>query len=167
MEGRFIFEQYRQGQCGSGRWGIYREMAHEMMRLASAITYRDDVLYKISEVFGLSGFFAIDSSTVSLELNKFPWSVPQQETGGIKLHTMFDLLRNVPQCFITGHEEKIRLVMRHYPVSAIRALFQGKIYFKAESSFTTSKSKGFFYPPKNVRYLNGRGQGGRRPSSNI
>ena len=35
--------------------GIYREMAHEMMRLASAITYRDDVLYKISEVFGLSG----------------------------------------------------------------------------------------------------------------
>lgn len=135
--------------------GIYREMAHEMMRLASAITYRDDVLYKISEVFGLSGFFAIDSSTVSLELNKFPWSVPQQETGGIKLHTMFDLLRNVPaMCLITGHEERDQTFMEFYPYQEGFVYILDRIYFKAKALYTISKSKAFFITriKKNVRY---------------
>lgn len=45
--------------------GIFRDLAQEMMGLASRMDRRDKILPLISEAFGLAGFFAIDSSTVS------------------------------------------------------------------------------------------------------
>lgn len=76
---------------------IYRDFAHVMMERAAHIGVRDELLPLIAHRFGLSGFFAIDSSTVSLDLRRFPWSVPQKDWGGIKLHTMYDLVRSVPR----------------------------------------------------------------------
>lgn len=96
---------------------IYREFAQEMMRRASKISIKDKSLKEIADVFGLNGFFAVDSSTVSLDLKKFKWSVPQEGYGGVKFHTMYDLLRNVPRmCLITGHEERDQTFMEDYPL---------------------------------------------------
>lgn len=44
------------------------EFAQEMMRRASKISIKDKSLKEIADVFGLNGFFAVDSSTVSLDL---------------------------------------------------------------------------------------------------
>ena len=77
---------------------VLRNNGTEMRHRASKITYREETLDLISQAFGLAGFFAIDSSTVSLDLRKFPWSVPQEGSGGIKLHTIYDLLADVRKC---------------------------------------------------------------------
>ena len=98
---------------------IYRELAQGMMLLACKINVKDELLQMISKQFQLNGFFAIDSTTVSLDLRKFTWSVPQEEWGGVKLHTMYDLLRMVPRmCLITGHEERDQTFMEDYPYEA-------------------------------------------------
>lgn len=94
---------------------IYRELAQRMMRKASGIGVKDGTLELIRHRFCLNGFFAIDSSTVTLDLNKFPWSSPQQDCGGVKFHTMFDILRGVPRsCIVTGHEERDQTFMEDY-----------------------------------------------------
>jgi hypothetical protein len=95
---------------------IYRELAQLMMERASHISIKDDLLQKIGETFHINGFFAIDSSTILLDLSKFSWSTPQVGYGGVKMHTMFDVLRNVPRlCLITGHEERDQTFMEDYP----------------------------------------------------
>lgn len=86
---------------------VFRELASKMMSRACHIAVKDDILTKIAGVFGTSVFFAVDSTTVSLGLDKYPWTVSQKGWGGIKLHTMYDLLREVPRmCLVTGHEER-------------------------------------------------------------
>lgn len=113
---------------------IFRELAQEMMRRASKTSIKDEILELIAQGFNLSGFFAIDSSTVSLELSKFSWSIPQKEWGGVKLHTMFDLLRQVPRlCLITGHEERDQTFMSEYPYEANCLYTFDKMYFKTRS----------------------------------
>lgn len=62
--------------------GIFRELAQEMMRRASTISIKDSVLRDIGDAFSVSGFFAIDSTTISLDLRRFSWSIPQEDCGG-------------------------------------------------------------------------------------
>lgn len=134
---------------------IYRELAQEMMRLVAKISYRDECLAEIAEVFKLSGFFAIDSSTISLMLNKFPWSVPQEGSGGVKLHTMFDLLRNVPVlCLIMGHEERDQTFMEDYPYKEGCFYILDRIYFKTIGLYAITKAKAYFVTriKKNICY---------------
>ena len=111
--------------------GIFRELAQEMMARTSRLSVKDPILSMIGEAFGISGFFAIDSTTVSLELKKFSWSVPQEDWGGVKVHTMYDLLRNVPRmCMITGHEERDQTFMEDYPYERGCFYMFDKMYFK-------------------------------------
>lgn len=134
---------------------IYREMAHEMMRRTYGLARKDKVLEEICESFGVSGLFAIDSSTVSLQLNQFPWSVPQQGVGGIKLHTMYDLLREVPaMCLITGHEERDQTFMEDYPYRNGSVYVFDRIYFKTTGLYQISSAKAYFITriKKNVCY---------------
>ncbi|MDE5987727.1 MAG: IS4 family transposase [Prevotella sp.] len=134
---------------------IYRELAEEMMRRASRISCRDRILYEISRAFGLAGFFAIDSSTVSLALHEFSWSVPQEDTGGIKIHTMYDLLRNVPaMCLVTGHEERDQTFMEDYPYREGCIYMLDRMYFKTAGLYEITSSGAFFITrmKKNVRY---------------
>lgn len=134
---------------------IYRDLAQEMIRRVSRITYRDEILEKISERFCLSGFFAIDSSTVSLGLNKYAWSIPQEGSGGIKLHTMYDLLRRVPaMCLITGHEERDQTFMEDYPYREGCMYVLDKMYFKTTGLYKIVASKAYFVTriKKNVCY---------------
>ncbi len=50
---------------------LYREFAQEMMRRGASLSMKDKTLQMIGNVFGINGFFAIDSSTVVLDLRKF------------------------------------------------------------------------------------------------
>ena len=87
---------------------MFRELAQKMMELASrAAGVKNGELGKLAGVLELAGVFAVDSSTVNLDLKRFGWSVPQEGMGGIKLHTMYDVMREVPAlCLVTGHEER-------------------------------------------------------------
>lgn len=134
---------------------IYRELAQEMMRLASNVHFRNGTLGLISQAFGISGFFAIDSSTVSLPLDKFSWCVPQEGVGGVKLHTMYDLLRNIPaMCLITGHEERDQTFMADYPYTKGCVYVLDRIYFKTQGLYTIASAGAYFITriKKNVCY---------------
>ncbi len=110
---------------------IFREIALEMMRRCAHSSIRNPVLAVIGSAFGIKGFFAIDSSTVSLNLDTFSWSVPQEGLGGIKLHTMFDLMREVPRtCLITGHEERDQTFMECYTYERGCFYVFDRLYFK-------------------------------------
>lgn len=135
---------------------IYRELAQRMMQKAACIRLRNPQLEELSGLFSISGFFAIDSSSVKFDLNKHPWSVSQQGVGGIKLHTMYDLLREVPRmCLITGHEERDQTFMEDYPYEKGCLYIIDKAYMKTRGLFTIEKAKAFFIVPikRNVKYL--------------
>ena len=124
---------------------IYRELAQGMMLLACKINVKDELLQMISKQFQLNGFFAIDSTTVSLDLRKFTWSVPQEEWGGVKLHTMYDLLRMVPRmCLITGHEERDQTFMEDYPYEANCFYMFDKMYLKTRGLNCVELANAYF-----------------------
>lgn len=124
---------------------IYRQMASVMMELASGTSAKDDTLRRMASTFKLSGFFAVDSSTVSLPLNGFPWSVPQKGWGGIKIHTMFDLLRNTPRmCVVTGHEERDQTFMEDYIYEPGCFYIFDKMYFKSSGFMAVHKAEAYF-----------------------
>ena len=124
---------------------IYRELAQRMMKDASEAAAGDGLLEMLGKRMSLNGFFAIDSSTVSLDLRRHPWSVPQKEWGGVKLHTMFDLLRSVPRmCLITGHEERDQTFMDDYPYEKGCFYIADKMYFKARGLNTIRLAGAYF-----------------------
>jgi hypothetical protein len=124
---------------------IFRELAQEMMQRASKIAVRDRLLTEICKEFALSGFFAIDSSTVTLDLAKYRWTVPQKGLGGVKIHTMFDLLRKVPSmCMITGHEERDQAFMDDYIYRKGSFYSLDKAYVKATSMYNIHKAGAYF-----------------------
>ena len=95
---------------------IYRELAQTMMERAASVVSRDRMLEDIARRFSLEGFFAVDSSTVSLDIGRHSWCVPQKGVGGVKLHTLYDVMRKVPRmCLVTGHEERDQTFMEDYP----------------------------------------------------
>lgn len=146
---------------------VFRDLAQAMMSQASNLPAVDPVLRNIAELFGLAGFFAVDSSTVTLDLGRFAWSVPQEGTGGVKLHTMYDIMRRVPRsCLITGHEERDQTFMEYYGYERECFYMLDKMYLKtkglhaiqcAGAYFVTRMKKNMAYAvtgSKNVRGMN-------------
>lgn len=124
---------------------IYRELAQEMMRRAASVASKDLVLKIIGDIFGLGGFLAVDSSSVSLDLDRYRWSVPQEGSGGLKLHTMYDLLRDVPRmCLVTGHEERDQTFMEDYPYERGCLYVFDRLYFKSRALFHIDSSGAYF-----------------------
>lgn len=125
--------------------GIFRELAQEMMRRASGISMKDNVLKAIGAAFSISGFLAIDSTTISLDLRRYAWSVPQDRHGGVKVHTMYDLLRKVPRmCLITGHEQKDQTFMEDYPFESRCFYVMDKAYCKTHGLWTVNQARAYF-----------------------
>lgn len=134
---------------------IFRELSRVMMERAARINISDRTLIDIAEACGVAGFFAIDSSTVSLDLRKYPWSVPQEGSGGVKIHTMFDIMRKVPRsCLITGHEERDQTFMEHYAYEPDCLYVLDKMYFKTRGLLAINESHAYFITriKKNVVY---------------
>lgn len=124
---------------------IFRELAVRMMQKASAIGVVDMELREIADAFNITGFFAGDSSTIQLNTTLFNWSSPKQGYGGIKMHTLLDLLRSIPaMVMITGHEDGDQIFMDDYPYQKGCLYVFDKAYVKARSLFHIA-SKGAFF----------------------
>lgn len=134
---------------------IYRELACRMMCRASAVRMRDKGLAELAERFSVNGFFAVDSSTVTLSLDRCPWCVPQEGCGGVKLHTMYDLIRETPRiCLITGHEERDQTFMEDYPYESGCVYVFDKAYMKTAGLAAVNAAGGYFIVrrKKNILY---------------
>lgn len=144
---------------------LYRNFAQEMMARCASLSMKDKTLRFIGDTFKVNGFFAVDSSSVVFDLRMFPWSVPQEGHGGVKLHTMYDLLRGVPRmCLITGHEERDQTFMEYYPYEKGCFYMFDRMYFKTKglsdvdscgAYFVTRLKRGVLYIAEETFPVNG------------
>lgn len=142
--------------CSVREVAIFRKFAARMMEKAAGLPVSDTELYDLEGIKLLAGVFAVDSSTVPLDRDKFPWSVPQQEKGGLKLHVQYDLLRQVPVfALLTGHEERDQTFMSHYPYRRWAVYAFDKAYVKTESMHRIDQAGAYFVLRKrrNMRYV--------------
>ena len=71
---------------------IFEEFAYHLVSLAQA--------KRINRIFELKGkFYAFDSTTIDLCLSIFWWAVFRKHKGGIKVHTLFDIVTQIPTFF--------------------------------------------------------------------
>lgn len=65
--------------------------------------------------------------------------------GGVKLHTMYDIMREVPRmCLVTGREERDQTFMEDYPYEPGCFYVLDKAYVKTLGMAAIQKAKGFF-----------------------
>jgi len=68
---------------------IFEEFSYYMINLAQS--------KRIDKLFELHGkFYAIDSTTIDLCLSLFKWAYFRKNKGGIKVHTLFDVVSQMP-----------------------------------------------------------------------
>lgn len=124
---------------------VFRELAQRMMERASKTGVKNDELAEIGARFKVNGFFAGDSSTIYLDLERFAWSIPQRGRGGLKLHTLYDLLRHVPtMALLTGHEERDQTFLEDYPFRRGSIYMFDKAYVKTKSLNHINKEGAWF-----------------------
>lgn len=124
---------------------IFRSMSERMMRNVAKISIVRTDLNEIISGLALAGLYAVDSSTVHLPLSRYPWSVPQRNGGGVKIHTMLDVLRNIPvTCIVTGNEERDQTFMDDYNYIPECLYLFDKAYVKTASLYMIHRIKAFF-----------------------
>ena len=72
-------------------WRIWQDFAQALIRIARPL-YRDEDL-------GLeldNTVYALDSSTIDLSLNAFPWARFRSTKGAVKIHALMDLQGSIP-----------------------------------------------------------------------
>lgn len=76
-------------------WRIYADLAQILVRKARKLYAKEDLGIEFSGVI-----YALDSSTIDLCLNLFPWADFRSTKAGIKLHTLLDLRGNIPSVIV-------------------------------------------------------------------
>lgn len=72
-------------------WRIYADFAQVLINIAKDICHKDKFEFDISETV-----YALDSSTIDLCLNLFPWAKFRKTKSAIKLHTLLEVMTHIP-----------------------------------------------------------------------
>lgn len=99
--------------------------------------------------------FAADSTTVKLKRDQFWWSELQNGSGGIKIHTLFDVLTSIPVCnIITDHNIRDQSVMDLFDYEPDAFYIFDKAYVKLQSLSNIDSLGGFYIVrrKKKMRY---------------
>ncbi len=86
-------------------WRTYRDLTRILIKQAAAL-YAEDVVVELD----LTGaIYLIDSTTIELSLNLFPWARLVKKRAAIKLHLELSLVGNIPSFFdfSSGREHDI------------------------------------------------------------
>lgn len=98
---------------------------------------------------------AIDSSTISLCLNLFPWAKFRKKKGGVKFHTIYDIKNQIPEFVNIGNANRNDMTeCKNYPIikNSIYTMDKGYIFFKFFQKI--NKKQAFFVTrtKKNTQY---------------
>ena len=72
-------------------WRIYYDLAQLLIRRARTLYRNEPIGLELNETA-----YALDSTTIDLCLNLFPWARFRRTKGAIKLHTLLDLQGSIP-----------------------------------------------------------------------
>src|SRR5271155_773734 len=79
-------------------WRIYADFAQVLIARARRLYQADGFGAQLKQTA-----YALDSTTIDLCLNLFPWAKFRKRKGAIKLHTLLDLRGNIPAQVIVTH----------------------------------------------------------------
>ncbi len=79
-------------------WRIYYDLAQQLIRRARALYQNEPTGLELKETV-----YALDSTTIDLCLNLFPWARFRRTKGAIKLHTLLDLRGSIPAFISVSH----------------------------------------------------------------
>jgi len=88
-------------------WRIYYDLAQGLIRHARALYHNEPIGVDLKETV-----YALDSTTIDLCLNLFPWARFRRTKAAIKLHTLLDLRGSIPT-FISisqGKQADVRIL---------------------------------------------------------
>jgi len=88
-------------------WRIYYDLAQVLIRRARSLYHNEPTGLDLKETV-----YALDSTTIDLCLNLFPWARFRRTKGAIKLHTLLDLRGSIPT-FISisqGKQADVRIL---------------------------------------------------------
>ena len=72
-------------------WRIYHDLAQMLIRRARALYAKQPIGAELNETV-----YALDSTTIDLCLNLFPWARFRRTKAAVKLHTLLDLRGSIP-----------------------------------------------------------------------
>jgi hypothetical protein len=72
-------------------WRIYHDLARLLIRRARALYAKEPIGVELNQTV-----YALDSTTIDLCLNLFPWARFRRAKAAIKLHTLLDLRGSIP-----------------------------------------------------------------------
>jgi hypothetical protein len=72
-------------------WRIFADFAHVLIRRARALYAGDPLAVTLDQTV-----YALDSTTIDLCLQLFPWARFRRRKGAVKLHTLIDLRGHIP-----------------------------------------------------------------------
>jgi hypothetical protein len=79
-------------------WRIYHDLAQLLIRRARRLYAQEPVAAELGETV-----YALDSTTIDLCLNLFPWARFRSAKAAIKLHTLLDLRGSIPTFISISH----------------------------------------------------------------
>jgi IS4 transposase len=119
-------------------WRIYADLAQVLIRRARLL-YRDDELAsQLDETV-----YALDSTTIDLCLNLFPWARFRRSKGAIKLHTLLDLRGSIPTfiAISTGKQADVSVLDELLlEVGAFYVMDRGYVDFKRLYGFVLANA---------------------------
>jgi hypothetical protein len=86
-------------------WRIYADFAQSLIQEARRLHAGESLDVELEQTV-----YALDSTTIELCLDLFPWATFQDETGAIRLHTLLDLRGSIPT-FIRITDGKVHDVL--------------------------------------------------------
>jgi IS4 transposase len=121
-------------------WEIYRDLAQELIRTARDL-YADDTFSVAIE----NTAYALDSTTIDLCLNLFPWAHFRRSKAAVKMHTLLDLRGNIPAEVIVTHG-KISdvVVLDDLPIEAGAIYIMDRGYVDFQRLYRFEIYKAFF-----------------------
>ena len=72
-------------------WRIYADFASLLIQTARELYSEEEFGVQLKETI-----YALDSTTIDMSLNLFPWALFRKKKAAVKLHTLLDLRGNIP-----------------------------------------------------------------------
>src|SRR5205823_5013633 len=129
-------------------WRIYADFAQVLIRRARRLYAHEPLAVDLEQTV-----YALDSTTIDLCLNLFPWARFRRRKGAVKLHTLLDLRGSIP-CFVHVSHGKIHdvTVLDRLPIEAgaFYVMDRGYVDFTRLHRFTVSAA---FFVTRSKRNL--------------
>ena len=121
-------------------WRIYQDFGYHLIKIAQA-SCRDEAL----KVRLKSTVYALDSTTIDLCMELFPWAKFRSTKSAVKMHTLLDLRGNIPS-FIgisNGRDHDVKF-LDELPKEAGSFYIMDRAYNDFERLFEFEKERSYF-----------------------